>query len=104
MVERVRIVQGEGLSTKGTKLYVGDQEIKHVLGATITLLPNDVARAEISVVADFGTIDVNPLLSLESLKAAAAVRGLVLISRQELDAEREYFRRGDARMDPSPTE
>lgn len=77
MKNLVRIVTPENGTTLGTKVFTADgSEIKNILAIEIKpMLPNGVVSAEITVCVNLCDIHAHPLLSLESLRAAAEAHG-----------------------------
>jgi hypothetical protein len=75
----VRIITPENGIGWGTKIFTADgQEIPGVTHVQISIETNLMTTAEISVAVGDCDIHAHPLLSLESLRDAAALHGFIL--------------------------
>ena len=76
----VRIVTPPSGAGHGTKLFTEDgTEIPNVLSADIRIRPDEIVRAEVSVVVGRCDITAHPLLSLETVEEAAQRHGYRLV-------------------------
>ena len=70
----------------GTRFFLEDgEELTDITKCVVTYAIDDIVRAEFSVLVSPETIEAHPILSLKSLKEAAAFYGLDLV---EFDSKR----------------
>lgn len=77
----------------GTKFFLPDgREITDVAFAEVRFAPDEVVRAVVEVaVGEVPNVSAHPLLSLDSLRAAADHYGLVLVSKEQADKINRLF-------------
>lgn len=77
----VRITSGAGVGVARVVMDDG-RDVPMVTRIGITITPDDLVRAEISLLIGGCDIIAHPLLSLESLREAADVYGFALVRRE----------------------
>jgi len=75
----IRIKSGGPLSHSVTATLADGTPISGITQIDIRIAPNDIVRAEVEIMVEAVDVEAHPLLTLETLRQAAAAHGYNLV-------------------------